>query len=209
MLNTQVRIQNRTGTTNYSTTSLSNWWSGAGSFTEVFDPRILYDPYENRWIATAVTDGGAASSSVLIAVSQTSDPTGSWYQNKFDTDGNDVTWADFPMVGFNKNWIVVTMNMFTNSNNAFSRARVYMFNKTNLYAGGTSRVVTNLASSLGGGHMPAVTYDNSVSTLYLLQTWNPNFTNSSSQVRGSLRLYTITGTPTNPVFRATTNVSVR
>jgi hypothetical protein len=71
MLNTQVRIQSRTGATN-STQSLSNWWSSAGTFSSVFDPRVLYDPDSQRWIATAATDAGTTASSLLIAVSATS-----------------------------------------------------------------------------------------------------------------------------------------
>ena len=49
MLNTEVRIQRRDGTV-ISTTSLANWWSGAGTFSFIFDPHILYDPYQDRWI---------------------------------------------------------------------------------------------------------------------------------------------------------------
>src|SRR5437667_6677934 len=56
MLNSQVRIQSRTGTTN-STVSLYNFWSSGGFFfNRVVDPRVLYDPYNQRWIATALAD---------------------------------------------------------------------------------------------------------------------------------------------------------
>src|SRR5207302_1783547 len=55
MLNTQVRIQDKLGNTN-DTTTLSNFWHSAGSFTSVTDPRIAYDPAYNRWIATATAD---------------------------------------------------------------------------------------------------------------------------------------------------------
>jgi len=208
MLNTQVRIQNRTGTTNYLTTSLSNWWSSVGSFTHVFDPRILYDPYEQRWIAVAVTDATKPSSALVIGASQTDDPTGSWYLTKLDADGSNTRWADYPSIGFNKRWIVVNVNMFSTNaaqNYPFAFSKVYMFNKTNVYAGGSSRVVTNLPISLGGTYVPAVTYDTNVVTEYLLQVWNSAYTNANGQFRGSLRLYTITGAATNPVFRATTN----
>jgi hypothetical protein len=81
MLNTQVRIQNRLGTTNYLTKSLFNWWTNAGPFTLVSDPKILYDPYSERWIASVQANPPPFDTNglVLLAVSQTTDPTGSWY----------------------------------------------------------------------------------------------------------------------------------
>ena len=80
MLNTQVRIQDRSGNTN-STTSLLSWWqSRISGISVAFDPRILYDPYSQRWIATAAANYPPYSgSAILISVSTTSDPTGSWY----------------------------------------------------------------------------------------------------------------------------------
>ena len=46
--NTQVRIQSRTGTTLRTMTPVNFWTStNIGSFTQVFDPRVVYDPYNN------------------------------------------------------------------------------------------------------------------------------------------------------------------
>jgi len=45
MLNTEVRIQSRNGSTNYYRNSLFNWWSlRTSGFSTLTDPRILYDP---------------------------------------------------------------------------------------------------------------------------------------------------------------------
>jgi hypothetical protein len=78
MLNTQVRISDRTGTNIYSTVSLSNFWGTVGGLHFPFDPRIIYDPYNHRWVAAAIADPPpyADTSSLLIGVSQTSYPTG-------------------------------------------------------------------------------------------------------------------------------------
>ena len=58
MLNTQVQIQSRSGVVraNYPINlgGASGFWSPLGVFTDVFDPRILYDPASDRWIACAV-----------------------------------------------------------------------------------------------------------------------------------------------------------
>jgi len=72
ILNTQVRIQSRTGTT-LQTMTLANFWNSTniGSFTEVFDPQIVYDPYNNCWIACAVVEHDSSNSSALTRLGKT------------------------------------------------------------------------------------------------------------------------------------------
>ena len=120
MLNTEVRVQNRDGTdTGGFRTSLRLWWTNSitGPFQRVFDPRVLYDPYNHRWIATAFLDQVTTNSALVIAVSRTSDPTtvgtNGWnfIRVKADTNSTPTVWLDQPFVGFNKDWIVVHGNM--------------------------------------------------------------------------------------------------
>jgi len=97
------------------------------------------------------------------------------------------------MVGFNKDWVAVTANMFTNGSN-FANARIWVFNKTNLYAGGTNRTVftdTRKVSSLA----PALTYDTNLARLYMLAVW--------SATNGMLASYYITGPVTAPTLVVT------
>ncbi len=195
-LNTQVRIQSKTGTTT-STVTLNSFFATVGGGGGTFDPRVLYDPFENRWICVAVDDAANATSKVLIAVSQTNDPTGTWNFYGYDHDGTNVEWADYPMVGFNKNWIAVSINDFTVAANAFSGANTYIFDKSTLYAGAVTPTVAkvDIGTALGNVHQPVETYDNTLDTLYVIHRWN--------SAAGQLRIYTITGTPAAPVFTAT------
>ncbi|MCI0331138.1 MAG: HYR domain-containing protein [candidate division Zixibacteria bacterium] len=186
-LNTQVRIQNRNGS-NVSTVSLDFFWSGTGAAI-VFDPKVLYDPYANRWMFTAVSNPQSSTSSVLMGVSQSSDPSGLWNLYRIDTDPTDRVWADYPSMGFNKNWIVVNVNMFTVAGqDTFIRSDNFAFNKDSLYAGGTG-LFTRLSDLTGGGAItPALTYDTTVSTMYLLEDWV-----GDDFEAGYLRLSRITG----------------
>jgi len=190
MLNTQVRISDRTGTNIYSTVSLSNFWGSVGGLNFVFDPRIVYDPYNQRWIAAAVADPPplyANTSSLLIGVSQTSNPTNTWNKFKIDVDASNQVWADYPTLGFNQNWVVVQINMYSNTvQSGFSHARFYVFNRTNLYAGGTNYSSLSL-TNYGGTIVPATTYDTNQATLHFLQTWSTAFV-SGGQTNGYLRL---------------------
>src|SRR5882672_8240802 len=122
VLNTQVRIQTRTGAV-LSTVSLDFFWASLGN-PSAFDPKILYDPYGSRWIFAAGANGDSTTSAVLIGVSQTSDPTGLWNLFSVDADASHVTWADFTSAGFNKDWIAVNMNMFRVANSSFAQSNI-------------------------------------------------------------------------------------
>lgn len=113
MLNTEVRIQDTNGTV-LSTIPLNAFWSPApGPNYGRFDPRIVYDPGSGRWFAICVTDEDRPTSAVLLAVSTTSDPSDPWGFWRLDADPADVWWADFPDIGFNSNWIVITSNVIS------------------------------------------------------------------------------------------------
>lgn len=178
-LNTQVRIQNRSGG-NIVTVPLGGFWGRSGTF----DPKVLYDPYSNRWIFTTCVDAKKATSGILIGVTQTSDPTGNWNIYRIDADEDDLVWADYPSIGFNKDWIVVQLNMFDiASPGGFNRSHIYVLNKADFYAGVKGRFT--LFQDEGFSQTPAITYDSAISTIYLVETWN--------SASGILRLSTING----------------
>ncbi len=195
-LNPQVRVQDRVGTV-LSTTTLLSFWTGFG-LTDVFDPRMTYDPYGGRFITTAVAQRASAASSVMVGVSASGSATGSWCLYRFDADAGDTTWADYPALGFNKDWIAVSVNMFTNAGSSFSTGKIWTIPKATTYGcpGGITATVFTTGSS-GFTIVPAVSYDSAVATLHLAQRWNGNSGGS-----GFLRLYTITGAIGSEVFTA-------
>jgi hypothetical protein len=191
-------VQTRAGTAVNSVRSLAAFFSDVmNGSTDVFDPRTLYDPYNDRWIVVAVADRRSAASAIVVAVSQSSDPTGSWFLYRFDVDSTDQSWSDFPSVGFNRNWIGVNVNMFPNSGSTPAVFdKVLVIDKAGAYAG-TGAGTSFTSSAVGGTLVPATTYDNSLDTLYFLQHWNgPS---------GVIRLYSVTGTPSAPVMNNLTN----
>lgn len=176
MVQWDVRVQTRTGS-NYLTTALGDWW---GPITNsIGDPRVLYDPYAQRWIATAQNkrDNTLTNYWLLIGVSMTSDPTGAWNRRAVKVESPFL--PDHPVIGFNTNWIVVTINIFPEQTNHYSH--IYVFDKHSLYASNnpTPTAFTNVA---GVGICPVSSYDNSITNLYLVQDYNGN-TNSQGYVR--------------------------
>ncbi len=120
-LNTQVRMQDRSGGT-LLTATLNQFWNAVGGGSGAFDPKVLYDPYAGRWIFVTCDDARGATSALLVGASQTSDPTGGWYLNRIDGDPDNLAWVDYPSLGFNANWIVVQVNMFNISNCSLAKS---------------------------------------------------------------------------------------
>ena len=187
-LNSGIRSQTKTGTAVGTIQTLDNFWLSTGA-THVFDPRMLYDPYNNRWIFSAASDAASANSSLLIGVSTTNDPTGTWHLWRIPADTQGTSWADYPGLGFNSKWIVASVNMFTNTNNSFVSTKTYVFSAADLYAGGAGAfklfIGENDASGVDFTWVPAASYDPTQTTEYLVQDWD----GSHSQ----LKLGSITG----------------
>jgi len=213
-LNSQVRVEDRTGQV-ISTITLDDWWCPAGgalSCSNAVDPHVLFDPYRQRWIFTSLADSNAASL-LLVAVSQTSDPTGNWNRYSYaltDTSGVPQL-GDSPNVGFNTNRIVVQVNLFDVDSASFYGSAVFAFNKADLYAGGIGRNTswifpdsgTGLPTDYGMSQVPAVTYDNTLTINYLLSDWNGSADNGSGTYYGYLRIFSITGPVGSEVFHTT------
>ena len=194
-LNGQYRILNRTGSVITSVTMLA-FWNGFG-VSDVFDPKILYDPFNQRWINTGVAERSSAASCILIAVSATNDPTGTWYKYKIDATSTDTMWADYPSIGYNKNWIVVTTNMFGNIGGGFQAGHQYVMNKANFYSAGSGQYTLINGGSNTFTLCPAITCDTTTTTMYLVERWNANSGGS-----GSIRTYTITGSVGSEILTA-------
>lgn len=188
-LNNNYRVQNKATGATISTVSMEGFWAPTGA-TGTFDPRTLYDPYNNRWIVTGVSNASSAASSILIGVSQTSDPGGAYHIFRFDSDSTNVSWSDFPCIGFNKNWVAVSVNMFNISNDTFTGGKVLTLNYPSLRMGSTAGAV--LFSGNGFTTQPAVTYSPTEETLHMVEHF--------SSGGGTYRVLVMTGTPGAPVL---------
>jgi hypothetical protein len=187
-LNNNYRILNKADGAVISTVGTATFWAPTGetALNGLTDPRTLYDPFNNRWIVEmqSVTTGAG---DILIGVSQTSDPSGAWNLFKFPTGST----IDFPIVGFNKNWVVVTINKFGNGG-AFQQGISLVANYAQLRAG---VLQSTLFTQSPGTHFctgPCITYSLTSDTLYLV-------THLSSS-GGTYAVDRITGTASAPAY---------
>jgi hypothetical protein len=201
MHNSEVRVQDRSGG-HVLTVQFQSFWSKVAGDLSPFDPKLLYDPFLDRWIAAAVAGSFTKDASVLVGVSASGDPAGIWNLYRIDADGDDALWADYPCLGMNKSWIAVQVNMYPlnalDAEENFRRSQIYVFDKQNLVDGGAdARHTLFTRDDLGTTQAPAVTYDPLETTLYLLEDWN-----GSAGGLGTLRLLSISGPVGQEVFRS-------
>lgn len=204
VLNTQYRFMDKNGVV-IQTVDAQDFWKGTagyyappGATSNVAvghaDPHVQFDPVAGRWILIAQSNLDAFSS-LLVAVSQTNDPTGTWNRYAIDTDPTNLSGFDYPLLGYNNDWVVVSGNMFGISSGTFTDHQIYIFDKANLYAGGALNFASNAQKITVGNDgqsgwcSPATVIGSSpANTMYLLQ---PFF---SSGGNSALRLSTLTGT---------------
>ncbi len=112
---------------------------GAG----LFDPKLAYDHYAQRWIAVvAARRATPAGSWLMLAVSKGVDPANGWWIWALDAslDGSNPSnnWADYPMLGFDTQCIYITTNQFK-VGNGFSYSKLRIINKGEAYTGAALR----------------------------------------------------------------------
>jgi hypothetical protein len=171
IINFRVIVQDRNGVT-LSDVDLAEFFASvipAGN--AAFDPRAAYDPFANRWVLTCPTGVGFRdNSTVVLAVSQTNDPTGAWNFYSFPSDPEGLRWADHNGLGLNGKWIVIHANMVPlDGSGADFRQHFFALDKAALYAGTPTAPFTFMFGD-GWQSTPAMTYDAAEPDLYMVET---------------------------------------
>ena len=103
-----------------------------------YDPKIIYDPIEDKFICIML-NGVNAANYIVIAFSQTNDPKGNWNFYKFYGDyKGDTTWFDYPAITISKSEFYFTGNKLgfnTSWQAGFKNSVIYQIKKAEGYAG--------------------------------------------------------------------------
>lgn len=134
--------------------SLRSFFTSLSPQTFTFDPKVVWDEHAQRFVLVALEQTDASnppatdSSFILLAVSATVDPTGTWFRTKIDartTIGSRSCWGDYPGFGFDEQAVYVALNMFAFGDNApCGKSLLWIVAKSGtgggFYAGGTADV---------------------------------------------------------------------
>jgi len=171
-INGRVSIFNKANGSKVASSTDISFWNQAGitlpSGWDVTDPRIIYDPVSQRWFASQVdfdATGTINTNHFLLAVSSTSDPTGSWKGLAIDSDPGGNYFADFPTLGLDSQGIYLSGDMLdTNANpigpSLISIPKSGLLAAPPIASGRTSFGLMNY-SVRGRGLQPAICFDGS------------------------------------------------
>ena len=169
LVNSLIAIYNKTGVQQGSFQSFPSFFSSLGLNGLYSDPRIVYDPNDGRFILSVVDLDikNLTFGDVLVAVSQTSDPTGVWYKfainfkGKSPIDGAN-TYPDFPTLGISSTAIYISTGQFeldanclAAGNCSFSDTWVRAIGLPALLAGSSTLSVTTFQNVKTGTDIPA------------------------------------------------------
>jgi hypothetical protein len=84
------------------------WHDPSFPETMVYDPRVTYDAVNDRWVLAMLTDTDGRLGLLLLAVSTSGDPTGTWRRFRYAA-GNDPNLSlDFTRMAMTADQIVIT-----------------------------------------------------------------------------------------------------
>jgi len=141
MVNSVGRITDKAGTVLQSV-ALPSFFAVDPGF-DFTDPKVLYDATSGRWFATYV-QFSTTSSAIILAVSTTSDPTGSFCRYRLGNPVSESFFQDQPLLGVSDDKVIVSYNGFPLVGNGFLGAGYYVVNKGNLLACGPSLSVVRI-----------------------------------------------------------------
>jgi hypothetical protein len=144
------------------------FWGSVGASGFVFDPEVLYDPLSGRFFAMAseaYAPPDGLRSFVLVAVSDDSNPNGTWYKYRLSTTALAGYLFDSPNIGVDQDAVYITGDGFGITSNY----PIYIFDKASLLAGTPPAVANSLTlqTTTQSAGIPPVTND--AGLLYMIE----------------------------------------
>jgi len=148
VVNVAFEIYDKSGGLLVGPTRFANFFAGVPGCSSPFDPNVLYDEDQDRFVIGV--DGGGGY--YCVAASATGDPTGAWHRYSFQT-ASGADFFDYPHAAVGDDAIYMGANIFGAV--SFKEGRIWALDKTAMYAGSSMAVVTR---STGGESTPHPVY---------------------------------------------------
>ena len=132
-INASYAIFNKSGVKIFGPFSNSSVWNGMPNNANSGDAIVLYDELADRWFFTQFSFPNFPNGPYfqMIAVSQTPDPTGSWYRWQYEFS----IFNDYPKFGVWPDGYYMTCNHINLQSSTFAGAGAYAYDRTAMLAG--------------------------------------------------------------------------
>jgi hypothetical protein len=142
IVNEGYQVFNKTtGASVLGPVGISTIWTGFNGPCETAgdgDPVVLYDQIANRWIVSQFA-GASVPTDECIAVSTTSDATGSYHRYGFHLGSN---FFDYPHLSVWPDAYYMSMNVFNSTGTAFLGPQPFAFDRARMLAGLSATFIT-------------------------------------------------------------------
>lgn len=149
VVNVSIQFHTKNGSPQLGPTgiSLQNFFAPLAPVNFTFDPKVIYDQHADRFVVVTLErqelafGDPADTSRILVAVSDDSDPNGTWYftaiNSKVSISGVN-TWADYPGFAVDEEAVYITANMFNFSSSTVGAygVRLWVIDKVGGVGGG-------------------------------------------------------------------------
>lgn len=134
--------------------SLDAFSSTLNNPNDKFDPKVLYDPVDDKFVVVFLNGYVDTATSITVAFSQSNDPNGSW--NLYELPGNPFNnglWTDYPMLAITNQELFITANLLNPGlswQTGFNESIVWQINKKSGYNGLALNSVVHNGIQLNG-----------------------------------------------------------
>ncbi len=132
MVNSKFAIYSKAGALLAGPTNINQLWAGAGGrceATNAGDPIVVYDPLADRWLLSQFAF--PAPYAVCVAISQTPDPTGTYYLYEFAMD----VFPDYFKFGVWPDAYYMSSNDAAPTGTTIPKVGVFAFDRARMLAG--------------------------------------------------------------------------
>ncbi|GAA0716667.1 hypothetical protein GCM10009105_23280 [Dokdonella soli] len=215
MVNASYQIFDKaTGASLAGPTHISALWAGFGGVCETGgagDPVVLYDQLAKRWVISQFAGAsGQPITDECIAVSSTSDATGTYHRYGFHLGSN---FFDYPHLGVWPDGYYMAMNVFNAAGNTYLGPQPFAFDRTAMLKGNPATFVSTgiisandspiLPANLDGQMLPAlgaaepfVEFPGDTIPVYKVFHFHADFATPSNTT------FTVAGSPAAAAFTA-------
>ena len=184
IVNEGLQVFDKTnGNSQLGPVAITSLWSGFGGPCETFgegDPVVLYDQIAKRWVVTQFAQFPPTIE--CVAVSTTSDATGSYNRYAFDIGGQfGVNFYDYPKLSVWPDAYYMSFNVFDAAGQNFLGPQPFALDRTAMLAGQPATVVSTgkltpsddqlMPADLDGSNLPPAGAPNPFTEIGTSPTW--------------------------------------
>jgi hypothetical protein len=152
VVNSNISVFNESGATLLGNKPLGDYFDYLDLTDFYYDPRVIYDPDQDRFIFVVLHGNTPAESKIIISFSESQNPMDGWWSYVFDGNflGNN-TWFDFPSIAISGEDLFISGNLFSASN-VFNQAVIMQIDKQPGFSGGSVNweYFNNVTDGFGG-----------------------------------------------------------